>query len=216
MANMNASLEQIYSTEIMDVPVGLGGMILAGNMISGVVAQILKKIEVPLNLTPEKNPMGSMAVRTIGTAGAAWVMAKYANEIIGAKTAKLASAVIVANGASEIIGGMLPVNKKTGRKDSLVDRMNDLVANLAPSIESSEKDITALETAAQEYMAKLTKTDAGATGYLGAKDPATGALAIDPRTNVAFAGYTDYGYIPPMPAFPTRREEKVRMEEMIG
>jgi len=44
MANLGENLEKVYGTDVMNVPVGLGGMILAGNMLGVIGFQIVEKI----------------------------------------------------------------------------------------------------------------------------------------------------------------------------
>jgi len=194
MANLGENLEKVYGTDVMNVPVGLGGMILAGNMLGVIGFQIVEKIEDGMKLKGTNKALAD----AVGTAALAWVAANFIDDIAGKQTARLVSGLILANGADKLIGSIItskePVQKTT------TELLRETVVKFGPTI-NEEEETAATETAATETAA----TKSAATKSLGGYD----SYFPEPAAEI--------GWLPDRTSFfPEKKAELVSVGSLMG
>jgi len=199
MANLGENLEKVYGTDVMNVPVGLGGMILAGNMLGVIGFQIVEKIEDGMKLKGTNKVLAD----AVGTAALAWVAANFIDDIAGKQTARLVSGLILANGADKLIGSTItskePVQKTT------TELLRETVVKFGPTI-NEEEETAATETAATETAATETAaTKSAATKSLGGYD----SYFPEPAAEI--------GWLPDRTSFfPEKKAELVSVGSLMG
>jgi len=194
MANLGENLEKVYGTDVMNVPVGLGGMILAGNMLGVIGFQIVEKIEDEMKLKGTNKALAD----AVGTAALAWVAANFIDDIAGKQTARLVSGLILANGADKLIGSTItskePVQKTT------TELLRETIVKFGPTI-NEEEETAATETAATETAA----TKSAATKSLGGYD----SYFPEPAAEI--------GWLPDRTSFfPEKKAELVSVGSLMG
>jgi len=194
MANLGENLEKVYGTDVMNVPVGLGGMILAGNMLGVIGFQIVEKIEDGMKLKGTNKILAD----AVGTAALAWVAANFIDDIAGKQTARLVSGLILANGADKLIGSTItskePVQKTT------TELLRETIVKFGPTI-NEEEETAATETAATETAA----TKSAATKSLGGYD----SYFPEPAAEI--------GWLPDRTSFfPEKKAELVSVGSLMG
>jgi len=194
MANLGENLEKVYGTDVMNVPVGLGGMILAGNMLGVIGFQIVEKIEDGMKLKGTNKVLAD----AVGTAALAWVAANFIDDIAGKQTARLVSGLILANGADKLIGSTItskePVQKTT------TELLRETIVKFGPTI-NEEEETAATETAATETAA----TKSAATKSLGGYD----SYFPEPAAEI--------GWLPDRTSFfPEKKAELVSVGSLMG
>jgi len=199
MANLGENLEKVYGTDVMNVPVGLGGMILAGNMLGVIGFQIVEKIEDGMKLKGTNKILAD----AVGTAALAWVAANFIDDIAGKQTARLVSGLILANGADKLIGSTItskePVQKTT------TELLRETIVKFGPTI-NEEEETAATETAATETAATETAaTKSAATKSLGGYD----SYFPEPAAEI--------GWLPDRTSFfPEKKAELVSVGSLMG
>jgi len=199
MANLGENLEKVYGTDVMNVPVGLGGMILAGNMLGVIGFQIVEKIEDGMKLKGTNKVLAD----AVGTAALAWVAANFIDDIAGKQTARLVSGLILANGADKLIGSTItskePVQKTT------TELLRETIVKFGPTI-NEEEETAATETAATETAAtKSAATKSAATKSLGGYD----SYFPEPAAEI--------GWLPDRTSFfPEKKAELVSVGSLMG
>jgi len=199
MANLGENLEKVYGTDVMNVPVGLGGMILAGNMLGVIGFQIVEKIEDEMKLKGTNKALAD----AVGTAALAWVAANFIDDIAGKQTARLVSGLILANGADKLIGSTItskePVQKTT------TELLRETIVKFGPTI-NEEEETAATETAATETAATETAaTKSAATKSLGGYD----SYFPEPAAEI--------GWLPDRTSFfPEKKAELVSVGSLMG
>jgi len=199
MANLGENLEKVYGTDVMNVPVGLGGMILAGNMLGVIGFQIVEKIEDGMKLKGTNKVLAD----AVGTAALAWVAANFIDDIAGKQTARLVSGLILANGADKLIGSIItskePVQKTT------TELLRETIVKFGPTI-NEEEETAATETAATETAATETAaTKSAATKSLGGYD----SYFPEPAAEI--------GWLPDRTSFfPEKKAELVSVGSLMG
>jgi len=199
MANLGENLEKVYGTDVMNVPVGLGGMILAGNMLGVIGFQIVEKIEDGMKLKGTNKALAD----AVGTAALAWVAANFIDDIAGKQTARLVSGLILANGADKLIGSTItskePVQKTT------TELLRETIVKFGPTI-NEEEETAATETAATETAAtKSAATKSAATKSLGGYD----SYFPEPAAEI--------GWLPDRTSFfPEKKAELVSVGSLMG
>jgi len=199
MANLGENLEKVYGTDVMNVPVGLGGMILAGNMLGVIGFQIVEKIEDGMKLKGTNKALAD----AVGTAALAWVAANFIDDIAGKQTARLVSGLILANGADKLIGSTItskePVQKTT------TELLRETIVKFGPTI-NEEEETAATETAATETAATETAaTKSAATKSLGGYD----SYFPEPAAEI--------GWLPDRTSFfPEKKAELVSVGSLMG
>jgi len=199
MANLGENLEKVYGTDVMNVPVGLGGMILAGNMLGVIGFQIVEKIEDGMKLKGTNKVLAD----AVGTAALAWVAANFIDDIAGKQTARLVSGLILANGADKLIGSTItskePVQKTT------TELLRETIVKFGPTI-NEEEETAATETAATETAATETAaTKSAATKSLGGYD----SYFPEPAAEI--------GWLPDRTSFfPEKKAELVSVGSLMG
>jgi len=199
MANLGENLEKVYGTDVMNVPVGLGGMILAGNMLGVIGFQIVEKIEDGMKLKGTNKALAD----AVGTAALAWVAANFIDDIAGKQTARLVSGLILANGADKLIGSIItskePVQKTT------TELLRETIVKFGPTI-NEEEETAATETAATETAATETAaTKSAATKSLGGYD----SYFPEPAAEI--------GWLPDRTSFfPEKKAELVSVGSLMG
>jgi len=199
MANLGENLEKVYGTDVMNVPVGLGGMILAGNMLGVIGFQIVEKIEDGMKLKGTNKALAD----AVGTAALAWVAANFIDDIAGKQTARLVSGLILANGADKLIGSIItskePVQKTT------TELLRETIVKFGPTI-NEEEETAATETAATETAAtKSAATKSAATKSLGGYD----SYFPEPAAEI--------GWLPDRTSFfPEKKAELVSVGSLMG
>jgi len=199
MANLGENLEKVYGTDVMNVPVGLGGMILAGNMLGVIGFQIVEKIEDGMKLKGTNKILAD----AVGTAALAWVAANFIDDIAGKQTARLVSGLILANGADKLIGSIItskePVQKTT------TELLRETIVKFGPTI-NEEEETAATETAATETAATETAaTKSAATKSLGGYD----SYFPEPAAEI--------GWLPDRTSFfPEKKAELVSVGSLMG
>jgi len=199
MANLGENLEKVYGTDVMNVPVGLGGMILAGNMLGVIGFQIVEKIEDGMKLKGTNKILAD----AVGTAALAWVAANFIDDIAGKQTARLVSGLILANGADKLIGSIItskePVQKTT------TELLRETIVKFGPTI-NEEEETAATETAATETAAtKSAATKSAATKSLGGYD----SYFPEPAAEI--------GWLPDRTSFfPEKKAELVSVGSLMG
>jgi len=199
MANLGENLEKVYGTDVMNVPVGLGGMILAGNMLGVIGFQIVEKIEDGMKLKGTNKILAD----AVGTAALAWVAANFIDDIAGKQTERLVSGLILANGADKLIGSIItskePVQKTT------TELLRETIVKFGPTI-NEEEETAATETAATETAAtKSAATKSAATKSLGGYD----SYFPEPAAEI--------GWLPDRTSFfPEKKAELVSVGSLMG
>ena len=194
MANLGENLEKVYGTDLMNVPVGLGGMILAGNMLGVIGFQIVEKIEDEMKLKGTNKALAD----AVGTAALAWVAANFIDDIAGKQTARLVSGLILANGADKLIGSIItskePVQKTT------TELLRETIVKFGPTINEEEETETT-ETETTETAA----TKSAATKSLGGYD----SYFPEPAAEI--------GWLPDRTSFfPEKKAELVSVGSLMG
>ena len=187
--SLGENLEKVYGTDVMNVPVGLGGMILAGNMLGVIGFQIVEKIEDGMKLKGTNKILAD----AVGTAALAWVAANFIDDIAGKQTARLVSGLILANGADKLIGSIItskePVQKTT------TELLRETIVKFGPTI-NEEEETAATETAA---------TKSAATKSLGGYD----SYFPEPAAEI--------GWLPDRTSFfPEKKAELVSVGSLMG
>ena len=194
MANLGENLEKVYGTDVMNVPVGLGGMILAGNMLGVIGFQIVEKIEDGMKLKGTNKVLAD----AVGTAALAWVAANFIDDIAGKQTARLVSGLILANGADKLIGSTItskePVQKTT------TELLRETIVKFGPTTNEEEETETT-ETETTETAA----TKSAATKSLGGYD----SYFPEPAAEI--------GWLPDRTSFfPEKKAELVSVGSLMG
>lgn len=188
MAGINTQIEEFANVQVANVPVGLGAIIFASDMLSAASIELIKKLEDSMNLGAGE--MSRTLIDVAGVAGTAWLLSNYGDDVIGQKTANIVSAVVVARGADKIVGDML--TKKNETSKPVTERLAEMVRKIgttgtvskAPGIEAETK------IAGYEYLPDYN------FGYT-------------PPSN-------NFGYVPNVTNFlPDRIKPKVALEDLM-
>jgi len=199
MANLGENLEKVYGTDLMNVPVGLGGMILAGNMLGVIGFQIVEKIEDEMKLKGTNKALAD----AVGTAALAWVAANFIDDIAGKQTARLVSGLILANGADKLIGSIItskePVQKTT------TELLRETIVKFGPTINEEEETETTETETTETAATKSAATKSAATKSLGGYD----SYFPEPAAEI--------GWLPDRTSFfPEKKAELVSVGSLMG
>lgn len=134
MANtFDETVGKIYATEVASIPVGLAGMILTCKMVGSLSLTMLDKVEAMIGI----KGFDATLVTAANTGAAAWLTAKFLPTVIGNETARLISAMIVAEGGDKVIGAL--IDKESKRP--LSEILREQIEKMAPGLETQTTQV---------------------------------------------------------------------------
>ncbi len=202
MANMSDTLEDLASKQVANIPVGLMPIIFACDALSTLYFETCNKLE-RVAMKDAKEPMGKMmrGIVTAGEAGlGAWLLGNYADDLIGRKTANIASAIVGARGMDNAIGEFL-VSGKGEKAVSVTERLAEWVRNFG--LETTDSKALGIDARTAEAPAAPAAETPGVPGYASN----FGSYSFLPEP----IGYMK-DYLPELPS----RERKVDIAAMMG